>query len=50
MTSIGDDAFYGCSNVTDVYFTGTEAEWAAIDIGENNNYLTSATIHYNYAG
>jgi len=30
-----------------VYFTGTEAQWNAIEIGEDNNPLTSATIHFN---
>ena len=48
VTSICDEAFaYGCSKITDVYYTGTEEEWADIVIGDNH-YLTRATIHYNY--
>ena len=48
VTSIDNYAFYGCSGLTDVYYTGTEEEWAKISIGSNNTYLTNATIHYNY--
>ncbi|MCC8155894.1 MAG: leucine-rich repeat protein, partial [Oscillospiraceae bacterium] len=46
-TSIGWGAFDGCSSLTDVYYSGSEAEWNEIEIGSNNDYLTSATIHYN---
>ena len=48
VTSIDNYAFYGCSGLTDVYYTGTEEEWAKISIGSSNSYLTNATIHYNY--
>jgi hypothetical protein len=48
VTSIGNRAFESCSSLDDVYYTGTEEEWAAITIGSYNSYLTSATIHYNY--
>ena len=34
--------------MTDVYYTGSEAEWLAIRIGSSNSDLTDATIHYNY--
>ena len=48
VTSIGDYAFAHCYRLIDVYYTGTEAEWAAIDVGWSNEKLTGATIHYNY--
>ena len=48
VMSIGYRAFYDCKGLTDVYFTGTEEEWAAISKGENNYLLTTATIHFNY--
>ena len=48
VTSIGSAAFSWCISLTDVYYTGSETEWNNIDIGENNTYLTNATIHYNY--
>lgn len=45
--SIGARAF-NCY-LSDVYYTGSEAEWEEISLGSQNNYLTSdATIHYNY--
>jgi hypothetical protein len=47
VTSIGGYAFYNCEKMTDVYYTGSEEEWNGISIGSNNDYLTSATIHYN---
>ena len=33
-----------------MYYSGTSAQWDEIIIGSNNDYLTSATIHYNSAG
>ncbi|MCD8016651.1 MAG: leucine-rich repeat domain-containing protein [Oscillospiraceae bacterium] len=48
VTTIGDAAFIGCYNLTDVYYGGSKEAWNAIEIGEEeNDYLTSATIHYN---
>ena len=48
VTSIGERAFYGCDAITDVYYSGTEEEWQAIEIGNYNDALSNATIHYNY--
>lgn len=48
VTSIGRSAFDSCERLTDVYYTGTEEQWNAITIDEYNEYLTSATIHYDY--
>ena len=51
VTSIGNAAFYDCASLTDVYYTGAESDWAAIGIGSSNDdYLTSATLHYNSSG
>ena len=48
VTSIENYAFHYCRKLTDVYYTGSEAEWNAIQIGSTGNEpLTSATIHYN---
>ena len=49
VKEIADYAFYNSSNITDVYYSGTEEEWAAITIGGSNEPLTNATIHYNYS-
>ncbi len=48
VTSICEFAFYNCDSLTDVYYTGSKVEWNEISIGDYNDNLTSATIHYNY--
>ena len=50
VTSIGGFAFSGCSALKDVYYAGSEEDWAKISIGISNTYLTDATIHYNSTG
>lgn len=57
------DAFLGCNNLTDIYYTGSEEQWNNIEIdkehynwGENVNddnvsgniCFENATVHYNY--
>ena len=48
VTTIRYCVFSSCKNLTDVYYTGTEEEWAAITIEDGNQWLTNATIHFNY--
>ena len=50
VTRIGWSAFSGCSSLTDVYYGGSEADWAAIVFGSENKPLRNATIHYNSSG
>ncbi len=50
IASIDGWAFYNCENLTDVYYAGSEEEWASISIGEENTCLTDANIHYNVPG
>ncbi|WP_160638503.1 leucine-rich repeat protein, partial [Pseudoflavonifractor sp. 60] len=45
MTNIGYASFWD-TGVTDVYYAGTEEQWKAIQIGEYNETLTRANIHY----
>ena len=45
VTSIGNWAFYGCSSLTDVYYGGTETDWAKITIKDGNEPLLNATLH-----
>lgn len=47
-TYIESNAFAQCNALTDVYYAGSEEEWAAINIAAGNEYLTNATIHFNY--
>ena len=47
ITSIGTYAFALCDALKNIYYNGTESEWRNIKIGEENDPLTNATIHYN---
>lgn len=38
VTSIGDWAFRDCSNLKDIYFDATKAEWDAVEKGNDWNY------------
>ncbi|MBR3596371.1 MAG: leucine-rich repeat protein [Clostridia bacterium] len=46
VTSIDNYAFNGSRNLTDVYYSGTEEQWNEITIGEYNDELLGATIHF----
>ncbi len=48
ISSIDEYAFYDCKKLTDVYFKGTQAQWEEIPIGEENESLINATMHYGY--
>ena len=43
---IGTSAFDFCPNLTDVYYGGSELQWAEISIGSGNSHLTNARVHY----
>ncbi len=46
VKTIGASAFYGCINISEVYYEGSETEWKAITIGSNNNAILGAKITY----
>lgn len=48
VTNIDKEAFFECSKLQTVYFGGSEADWEAITIGADNDYLLGATVVYNY--
>ena len=48
VASIGSNAFYHCSAITDVYYDGTQQQWDAINIAAGSDPLTNATLHLNY--
>ncbi len=50
VTSIGERAFQLCSGLTNVYYAGSEEQWGRITIGDFNEPLMSAIIHYNSTG
>lgn len=47
VTDIRWQSFMNCTKLTDVYYTGTEDEWNSINIGDENECLTNAEIHFN---
>ena len=48
VTDIGYAAFSGCDNLKNIYYKGSQEEWNKINIRDNNNNLTNATIYYNF--
>lgn len=50
VKSIGDSAFWKCTSLTDVYYSGSQEEWNNVSIGKSNECLTNATIHFNSFG
>ena len=50
VTKICTKAFQKCSSLTDIYYTGTEEEWNAIEKEELWDKETGAyTVHFNHA-
>ena len=41
------NAFDGCTNLKEVFYAGSEAEWNALPIATGNDPLKNATIYYN---
>lgn len=50
VTSIGNSAFYGCTSLKTINYTGTEEQWNAIskDSSWNKNCPSDMVINYNY--
>lgn len=46
VREIGAAAFFNCQKISDVYYSGTNAQWKAITIAPSNDPLTTATIHF----
>ncbi len=46
VTSIGQEAFYFCEKLKDVYYSGTEEQRKGIKIEQYNDELLNATWHY----
>ncbi len=46
LTNIMNGAFWNCGNLSNVYYAGTEAQWAEVAVDINNTELLGANIHY----
>lgn len=49
-TAIRDYAFNGCNKIADIYYAGSESQWNGVAIGNYNQPLYNAIIHYNSTG
>ena len=47
LVMIKKGAFGNGTNITDIYYEGTEEDWAKVYILADNDCLSNATIHYN---
>jgi len=50
LTEIDELALDCCEKLTDIYYAGTEAQWAEIEIFDNNNAFDHVTIHFSSTG
>ena len=46
VKSIGDSAFENCTSLANAYYSGSQSDWNKITIGDSNEDLTNATIHF----
>lgn len=46
ITAIGKNAFAGCTALTEVFYKGTQEQWAAMVIDGENQVLLSALFHH----
>ena len=44
---IDDAVFWGCYNLKDIYYEGSEEDWSKIKMGWGNTISPATTIHYN---
>ena len=49
LKTIGDAVLYGCYSIKDVFFDGSKEEWEGISVGENNDALYAAKLHFGSA-
>ena len=45
LTTIGSYAFSYCTDLDDVYYSGTAEQWEAINVENNNSWLLASNIH-----
>ncbi len=50
VTLIGEMAFSKCGNLSEVYYTGTQSQWGAVAVRDNNTPLSEAAFVYEKSG
>ncbi|MBR1869609.1 MAG: leucine-rich repeat protein [Bacteroidales bacterium] len=48
VKSVGDSAFMNCNMLADIYYAGSEEKWKAVTVGQNNDPLLKAAVHYDW--
>jgi len=46
VKNISEDAFMICDSLRDVWFGGTQEQWNKITVGDGNDGLANATVHF----
>ena len=46
LREIKNYAFYGCDALSDIYYAGDKARWSWVELYNNTNSLSKATMHY----
>ncbi len=46
VTSIGVEAFYGCTALAEVYYLGAEESWSDVSVDSGNDALSSAELYF----
>ena len=46
LKTIGENIFYGCTNIERIYYKGDEYDWELISINSNNGYPLTVTPYY----
>ena len=47
VVELGDDVFDGCNAFNDIYYFGSESDWALVTKAADNAVLNNATLHFN---
>lgn len=50
VSTIGNYTFDNCNSLQDIYYLGNQSQWETLKIGNYNDSLYTATIHYNSVG
>lgn len=47
LAGVAANAFENCTNITEVFYEGSESEWAALPISAGNDPLKNAQVYFN---
>ena len=47
VKTIGYEAFKGCAKLEEIVYNGTQQQWSAVSVGDNNEVLDNVTVKFN---